>query len=98
MRILFLSQRVPYPPDRGDKITTYHELRHLAQEHEVAVACLADGEGDMANIGAIKSLGTSVDVVPLRPVQARLRALAAVGGRTPFTVGYFNERGLHQKV
>jgi len=53
MRILFLAQRVPYPPDRGDKITTYHELRHLAARHEVAVACLADGEEDMANVSAL---------------------------------------------
>ena len=41
MRILFLSQRVPYPPNRGDKIPTYYYVRHLARQHEVTVACLA---------------------------------------------------------
>lgn len=98
MRILFLAQRVPYPPDRGDKISTYHELRHLARVHEVAVACLADGDEDMTNIAGLKSLATSVDAVAVRSVRAWSRALAALGGRVPFTVAYFNERRLHEQV
>ncbi len=98
MRILFLAQRVPYPPDRGDKIPTYNQLRHLAELHEVAVACLADGEEDLANIAGLKSLATSVDAVAVRPLRARLRALAALRSRTPCTVAYFNERGLHEQV
>ena len=58
MRILFLAQRVPYPPDRGDKIHTYNHLRHLAATHEVAVACLADGEEDLENIQGSGSLAS----------------------------------------
>ena len=98
MRILFLAQRVPYPPDRGDKIPTYNQLRHLAEAHEVAVACLADGEEDLANIAGLKSLATSIDVVAVRPLRARSRALAALGSRMPCTVAYFNERRLHEQV
>lgn len=98
MRILFLAQRVPYPPDRGDKIHAHHQLRHLAGVHEVAVACLADGEEDLVNIAGLNSLATSVDAVAVRPLHARARALAALGGRTPCTVAYFNERGLHEQV
>ncbi len=98
MRILFLAQRVPYPPDRGDKIHTYNQLRHLAEAHEVAVACLADGEEDLGNIAGVKSLATSVDAVAVRSFHARARALAALGSRMPFTVAYFNELGLHEQV
>ena len=98
MRILFLAQRVPYPPDRGDKIPTYNQLCHLAEAHEVAVACLADGEEDLANIAGLKSLATSIDVVAVRSFHARARALAALGSRMPCTVAYFNERRLHEQV
>src|SRR5271166_3706381 len=98
MRILFLAQRVPYPPDRGDKIPTYNQLRLLASVHEVAVACLADGEDDLANIAGLKSLATSVDAVAVRSVRAWSRALASLGSRTPFTVAYFDERRLHEQV
>jgi sugar transferase (PEP-CTERM/EpsH1 system associated) len=98
MRILYLAQRVPYPPDRGDKITTYHEVRHLSRRHEVAVACLADGEADLANVAPLAPFTTSVDAVVLRPTAARLRALAALVAGRPFTVAYFNERELHSRV
>ena len=98
MRILFLAQRVPYPPDRGDKIHAYHHLRHLAATHEVAVACLADGNEDLANIPGLTSLACSIDAVVVRPWHARMRALAALGGRTPCSVAYFNEHELHERV
>jgi sugar transferase (PEP-CTERM/EpsH1 system associated) len=98
MRILFLAQRVPYPPDRGDKITTYHEIRHLARNHEVAVACLADGPEDLENVPALRPLVSSVDAVPLAPRRARVRALAALATGAPLTVAYFNERELHRRI
>ena len=46
MRMFFICQRVPFPPDRGDKITTFNEIRHLSAKHEVHVFCLADGKPD----------------------------------------------------
>ena len=98
MRILYLAQRVPYPPDRGDKITTYHEVRHLARHHDVAVACLADGEADLAHVASLTGWTTSVDAVLLRPVAARVRALGALARALPFTVAYFNEGELHRRV
>jgi sugar transferase (PEP-CTERM/EpsH1 system associated) len=98
MRVLFLGQRVPYPPDRGDKITTYHEIRHLARTHEVAVACLADGADDLKNVEGLRPFVSSIDAVPLSLRRARLRALAALATGTPLTVAYFNERELHRRV
>ena len=98
MRILFLAQRVPFPPDRGDKIHTYNHLRHLAATHEVAVACLADGKEDLKNLEGVQPLAASIDAVAVRPWHARARALAALGGHTPCTVAYFNEPELHDQI
>ena len=41
MRILFLSQRVPFPPNRGDKITTWRLVERLARRHTVTVIAFA---------------------------------------------------------
>jgi sugar transferase (PEP-CTERM/EpsH1 system associated) len=40
--VLFLAHRVPYPPDKGDRIRTFHLLRFLSQRARVHLACLAD--------------------------------------------------------
>lgn len=98
MRILFLAQRVPFPPNRGDKITTYHEIRHLSREHEVSVACLADGVEDLRRGEGLQPLVRALEAVPLDRVRARIRALAAIGVGTPLTVAYFREPVLHERV
>ena len=98
MRILVLAQRVPYPPNRGDKIPAYHYIRHLAQHHEVNVACLADGPDDLVNVKGLEPLVKSVDAVPLSRTGRRVRALAALLGRRPLTVAYFDEPELRRQV
>jgi sugar transferase (PEP-CTERM/EpsH1 system associated) len=98
MRILYLAQRVPYPPDRGDKILTYRQIVHLARNHEVSVACLADGPEDLDNVAGLRPLVASVDAVPLRRRHARWRALAALARGIPLTAAYFNEHKLHECV
>lgn len=45
--ILFLAHRVPFPPDRGDKIRSHHVLRALAALAPVHVATFGDDERDM---------------------------------------------------
>ena len=43
MRIFFVSQRFPLPPNRLEKTTTFNEIRNVARRHEVHVFGLADG-------------------------------------------------------
>lgn len=98
MKIFYLAHRVPYPPDRGDKIRTYHEVRYLARDHEVHVFCLADGAEDLNNVAGIKDIAASVSVVPVSRVKARVRALLALLFGKPFSVGFFNEVKLHDLI
>ncbi len=46
--ILFISHRMPFPPDRGDKIRSHHVLKRLAALAPVHVATFADDERDLA--------------------------------------------------
>lgn len=53
--ILFLAHRIPYPPDRGDKIRSWHMLKHLAGLARVHLACFADDEADAAHLSALRA-------------------------------------------
>jgi polysaccharide biosynthesis protein PslH len=89
MKIFFLCQRVPFPPDRGDKITTYHELTHLNRHHEVHVFCLADGQEDLANVAGAREHAASVTAVLASPRETKLRALRGLLTGEPLSVvGY----------
>jgi sugar transferase (PEP-CTERM/EpsH1 system associated) len=54
--LLFLAHRVPFPPDRGDKIRSYNILKHLAERHRVHLAAFADDDVDEAAADALKPL------------------------------------------
>jgi sugar transferase (PEP-CTERM/EpsH1 system associated) len=64
----------------------------------VAVACLADGRDDLANVEALRPFTSSIDAVPLDRRRARARALTALATGAPLTVAYFNERELHCRI
>jgi sugar transferase (PEP-CTERM/EpsH1 system associated) len=98
MRFFFICQRVPFPPDRGDKITTYNEVRHLARRHEVHVFCLADGQKDLANVKELRDCTASVTAVPICPIRSRIRALRALFGAEPLSVAMLREPTLHAVI
>ena len=52
--LLFLAHRIPYPPDRGDKIRSWHVLRHLGRFATVHLACFADDAADAAHLPALR--------------------------------------------
>jgi sugar transferase (PEP-CTERM/EpsH1 system associated) len=52
--ILFLAHRIPFPPDRGDKIRSWHLLRHLASLTTVHLACFADDGADAAHLAGLR--------------------------------------------
>lgn len=98
MRILYLAQRVPYPPNRGDKIITYHHVRHLARNHQVTVACLAADREELRNAERLAALVPKVYVARRSSLRGALGALAGSLGGNPLTVGYFGEGRLHRQV
>jgi sugar transferase (PEP-CTERM/EpsH1 system associated) len=94
---LFLAHRIPFPPDRGDKIRTFHELKHLAGLGRVHLACLADDEADAANLAGLReaigpALGEAhVEVRRISKVAAGARAL--IEGR-PVSLTLFDSGAL----
>lgn len=66
MRILFLTQIVPFPPDSGPKVKTYHVLRYLAAHgHHVTLATFAR-EAEHGHLASLGPFCESICSVPLR--------------------------------
>ncbi len=61
--ILFLAHRVPFPPNRGDKIRAHHLLRRLTQLGDVHVGCFSENEEDRRAISEIEAIAKSSCVV-----------------------------------
>ena len=95
--ILFLCHRIPFPPDRGDKIRSYHILRRLAEIGPVHVGCFADDDRDLSFAPAMADMTASQCV--LKRDRSRVMAgLAGLAKRQSMLVSLFDDPRLHRWV
>ena len=98
MRILYLCHRIPYPPNKGEKIRAFHQIKALAARHEVDVFTLADDPGDLAHRDKLAQYCRRLTVTRVHPRLARLKALPFLLTGTPMTLPYFHSPELAAAV
>ncbi len=96
--VLFLSHRIPYPPDKGDKIRAWHMLEHLARTHRVHLGCFVDDPDDLVHETHLRSVCASVLCVPIDRRTQKLRALARLRPGRPLTLGFYQSDALQRWV
>ncbi len=98
MKILMIAQRLPYPPDKGEKIRSFHELRYLAERHDVWCACLIDDPADWRHVDELRRWCRDVAAFPVRRTSGMLRGAVRLLSGGTFTEGYFSSRPLAQAI
>ncbi len=89
-RVLFVTHRVPYPPDKGDRIRTYHVLRELAKVAEVWLLAAADEPTTPEQEAKLKGLCARVAFVPVGKTRWVRGGLSLLAGRS-VSEGLFGE-------
>jgi sugar transferase (PEP-CTERM/EpsH1 system associated) len=96
--ILYLVHRMPYPPDKGDKVRSYHLLQHLAARHRVFVGTFVDDPADATHVPALQQLCAGVHAARLHPRRARLASLSGLLTGQALTLAYYADVGLRRWV
>ncbi len=91
MNILMIAHRLPYPPNKGEKIRSYHELAHLARRHDVWCACLIESPADLQHVDPMRRLCRDLAAVPVGRIGAALRAATALLTGKSLSEAYFAE-------
>ena len=97
-RVLYLVHRLPFPPNKGDKVRSYHLLKHLLTQHEVYLGTFIDDPEDWQYLPRLKTLCREVEVVGLNPRLAKLASLRALLTGEPLTLTYYRDAGLQAWV
>ena len=92
--ILYLVHRLPYPPNKGDKVRSYHLLRHLTERHRVFLGTFMDAPEDEEYIDILKSLCVDVYVEKIHPGLAKIKSLLALPQHQALTLAYYRSGGL----
>lgn len=98
MRILFLSQRVPYPPNRGDKITTWRLVDRMRRTHEVTCVAFAHDQVDIEAARELDAMGIPTIAIRHRDGWKRLTSTPLLLSRKPLTLGVYRSRKLQATV
>ena len=96
--LLFLSHRIPFPPNKGDKIRSWHILKHLAERYRVHLGCLYDDPDDARHIPFLNSICASACFRSLNRRKAKIRSLTGLFRGEPLTLRYFRDEGLQSWV
>ena len=97
--LLYLVHRIPYPPNKGDKIRSYHLLKHLAQRFKVHVGAFIDDSNDWQYTEALAQMaGGEVKLLPLNPRLATLKSAAGLLTGEPLTLPYYRDKRMQHWV
>ena len=97
MKILFLAHRVPFPPDRGDRIRAFHALRYLAERAEVDLACTADEPTHDEQLSQLQAICRRVTIAPLGRMRMPAVAWSLLAGRSA-SEGAFSSMSLRRTL
>lgn len=96
--VLFLAHRIPWPPNKGDKVRSFNILRHLARRHRVFLACFVDQPEDWQHVERLDQWCAGVYAERLDPLTARLTSLRGLLGGEALSLPYYRSARLRQWV
>lgn len=96
---LLLCHRLPFPPNKGDKIRSFALLKHLAEQGPVHVACFVDDSDDLKYCDDVRRIaGGKCFFVPLARSTKWWRAGKALLGGQSVTTAYFASPAMTQWI
>lgn len=97
-RVLYVTHRVPFPPNRGDRIRTWNILKFLATRADVDLACLADEPVEPNTLDMLRRTTRRLAVIPHSGPRRYIRgALSLLRGHT-VTEGLFHSSVLRKTI
>jgi len=96
--LLFLAHRIPYPPDKGDKIRAWHLLEHLALQHRVHLGAFIDDPDDSRHSEKMRAVCASTCLVGIDPRWGKVRALTGLLTGEPLTLPFYRHAGMQRWV
>ena len=99
MKILFLTHRVPYPPDRGDCIRSFNFIKYLSRKHEIHLMSVCFGEMPKPEIKqALEQFCRTVGIFPIDYKKNMIKSVPYFLTKIPLTVPMFFSKNLKAEV
>jgi sugar transferase (PEP-CTERM/EpsH1 system associated) len=98
VRVFFLTHRLPYAPNRGDRVRAYHILRHLQQHAEVDVLAFVHDAEEASHVAEAAALASTVEIVRVPRMRNVLRSLFSLPSTRPTTHTMLDAEGVARAI
>ncbi len=96
--LLFLAHRIPYPPNKGDKIRSFHVLKHLHERYRIHLGAFVDSDDDLSHVEALRAYCDDVHAELLAPRRAKVASLRGLLTGEPLTVPYYRRASMQRWI
>ena len=98
MRILCLASRLPYPPDRGDRLRAFNFIRRLSQEHELTLVSFIAEESEREHLPLLRSYCRDLHVVQMSRLHSTVSVLGNLWRPIPLQALYYRSAVMKQLI
>ena len=98
MRVLVLTHRLPYAPNRGDRLRAYHILQHLHRRAEVELVSLVHDDDEASHVNEVREFVARVTAVRVTPFRNRVNAAMSLFTGAPLTHALLDAAGIVESL
>ena len=97
-KLLYLVHRIPYPPNKGDKIRSFNFLRALAEKYQIYLGTFIDDPDDQIYVEALQPFCQETCCINLDPRIAKIKSLSGLLSHEALSLPYYRNHALQQWV
>lgn len=94
--LLFLCHRIPFPPNKGDKIRSFNILKKLAEQYDIHLGCFIDDPFDKQYVDGLRKYCASIFHLDQNKTIAKLKGLTSLLTGKPITLPYYYDKRMQQ--
>jgi sugar transferase (PEP-CTERM/EpsH1 system associated) len=98
LKLLFIANRFPYPPFRGDKLKIYNLCKRLAVDHEIHLITFLEQKSDLQYLHELNPIFKQIHLIRLPKIQSLIHVALGLFQNIPLQVKYFRSRRFEKKL
>ncbi|MBM4170600.1 MAG: glycosyltransferase [Ignavibacteria bacterium] len=98
MKIFYLTPRVPFPIDKGDKLRAYHQIKHLSEMHEIFLYAIDENAIHNAKDSPLQDFCKGMKIFQLSRIKILRNLVNGVFKSVPFQTSYYYSKEIADDI
>ncbi|MGR9117598.1 MAG: TIGR03087 family PEP-CTERM/XrtA system glycosyltransferase, partial [Gammaproteobacteria bacterium] len=96
--LLFLVHRIPFPPNKGDKIRSYHFLKALSEHYRIFLGTFVDDPDDWCYQTSVQPFCQETCVLELNPIHSKIKSLKGLVTGEALSLPFYRHKAMQDWV